>query len=94
MRCEFTARAEADLESIGDYIAKDNPLRAVTFIQEVRKRCYDIAKTPLVAPLMPEYGEGMRRVPFGRYLIFYSIGDQAVIVEHVRHSARHSEHSI
>ena len=52
MRCEFTARAEADLESIGDYIAKDNPLRAVTFIQEVRKRCYDIAKTPLVAPLL------------------------------------------
>lgn len=35
MRLHFTPQAEIDLEEIGDYIALDNPARAVTFIQEV-----------------------------------------------------------
>ena len=84
MRCEFTARAEADLESIGDYIAKDNPLRAVTFIQEVRKRCYDVAK---IRWWRPEYSEGIQRVPLGRFLIFYTSSE-------IKPLPRHSEHSI
>jgi hypothetical protein len=29
MRCAFTPLAEADLEAIGDYIALDNPRRAL-----------------------------------------------------------------
>ena len=31
----FTPLAETDLEVIGDYIAQDNPARALTFIQEM-----------------------------------------------------------
>jgi plasmid stabilization system protein ParE len=33
MPCAFTPFAEADLEAIGDYIARDNPRRALTFIR-------------------------------------------------------------
>jgi toxin ParE1/3/4 len=91
MRCEFSARAEADLESIGDYIAQDNPARALSFFQEIRQCCQNMAAQPLAAPLRPEYGEGIRRMPFGRYLIFYSVGDQSILIEHVRHSARKPE---
>ena len=36
MRCIFSVLAESDLEEIGDYIARDNPERAVSFIQEIR----------------------------------------------------------
>ena len=32
----FTPLADTDLEEIGDYIAQDNPARALTFIQEPR----------------------------------------------------------
>jgi plasmid stabilization system protein ParE len=32
MQCAFTPLAKADLEAIGDYIARDNPRRALTFI--------------------------------------------------------------
>jgi hypothetical protein len=39
MRCIFTEEAGKDLETIADYIALDNPARAVSFIQEIRARC-------------------------------------------------------
>ncbi len=34
----FTPLAETDLEQIGDYIAQDNPARALTFMQEIPVR--------------------------------------------------------
>jgi len=34
MRLSFSPLAEQDLESIGDYIAADNPVRAVSFVLE------------------------------------------------------------
>ena len=33
MIVELTAAAEADFESIGDYIARDNPVRAASFVR-------------------------------------------------------------
>ena len=40
MRCRFSPLAELDLEEIGDYIARDNPPRALSFIEEIRARCF------------------------------------------------------
>lgn len=36
MRVEISPLAERDLESIGDYIAEDNPVRALRFVAELR----------------------------------------------------------
>jgi toxin ParE1/3/4 len=38
-RLFFSPRAEADLEDIGDYIARDNPARAISFLEELRSHC-------------------------------------------------------
>jgi toxin ParE1/3/4 len=43
----FSRQAELDLEEIGDFIAADNPDRAVTFVREIRAHCVRIAKSPL-----------------------------------------------
>ncbi|MGO9311428.1 MAG: type II toxin-antitoxin system RelE/ParE family toxin [Syntrophobacteraceae bacterium] len=59
---------------MGDYIARDNPPRAVSFIREIREQCAKITATPLAASLRHELGEGIRMVPFGHYLIFYTVG--------------------
>jgi toxin ParE1/3/4 len=40
-RLVFSPRAEADLEEIGDYIARDNPARAISFLDELRAHCGD-----------------------------------------------------
>lgn len=38
MRVELSSFIETDLEVIADYIAQDNPVRALTFIQEIRAK--------------------------------------------------------
>ena len=35
----FSVKAEHDLEQIGDYIAEDNPHRALLFVRELRDQC-------------------------------------------------------
>ena len=55
MRVLITAEAEADLESIGDYIARDNPVRALSFVRELYQLCLDIAETPQAWPVVPRH---------------------------------------
>jgi len=49
MRARFTPLAEADLEATGDYIARDNPQRALSFVRDLRERCVRIAELPRAA---------------------------------------------
>jgi toxin ParE1/3/4 len=43
-------------------------------------------------PLVPRHGHlGIRRRPFGNYLIFYRVGANAIEVVHVLHGARDYE---
>ena len=46
MNVRLTAEAEADLERIADTIARDNPPRALTFVQELRAACLGLADFP------------------------------------------------
>lgn len=84
----FSRSAETDLEEIGDYIAQDNPLRAVTFVREVRQHCARLARYPDVGSLRNACGEGIRVIPHGRYLIFYRQQGEALRIERILHSAR------
>ena len=47
MRVAISPLAERDLERIGDYIAEDNPARAVGFVAELRDQCATFAKAQL-----------------------------------------------
>lgn len=88
MLCIFSPRADLDLEGIGDYIARDNPQRAESFIQEIREQCAKIADMPLAFPLRPELGEGFRMVVFKSYLIFYRSDTDTIRIERILHGAR------
>jgi toxin ParE1/3/4 len=80
--------AEADLERIADTIAQENPRRALTFVQELRQRCEQLADVPKGFPLVPRYEHtGMRRRVHGNYLIFYRVGSDIVEVIHILHGA-------
>ena len=46
MRLNFTPMAEQDLEAIADYIATDNPMRALTFVRKLRAQCQRITAWP------------------------------------------------
>lgn len=88
MTVRFTSDAETDLESIGDYIARDNPLRAVSFVQELRTCCQELAALPHAWPLVPRYAtRGIRRRVYGDYLVFYRPEPDGVTILHVLHGA-------
>ncbi len=81
MRCVFTEQAETDSETSGDYIAQDNPGRALSFIEEIRQRCDRILDTPKAAPQALQLdGLSIRRVVYGRYLVFYATTEEAIVV--------------
>jgi toxin ParE1/3/4 len=88
MRTVLAALAEADIEEIGDFIAQDNPRRAVTFVRELREQCAKLGPQPGLGAARPEFGEGIRLWPHGRYVILYSVRDDHVLVERVLHGAR------
>ena len=46
MQCIFSAKAESDLEEIADYIARDNPGRALSYIGEIREHCRSLLVFP------------------------------------------------
>lgn len=81
MRLEIQPRAEADLESIADYIAEDNPSRAVTFVQDLREQCQKIAKSPQIYRARPELGAAIRSCSFGNYLIIFDVHPTALEIK-------------
>ncbi|WP_127903512.1 type II toxin-antitoxin system RelE/ParE family toxin [Solirhodobacter olei] len=84
MIVELTAAAAADLEAIGDYIARDNPARAASFIRELYRACTDIADMPDAWPVVPRYERyGIRRRVHGRYLIFSRVASDRVTILHI-----------
>lgn len=88
MNVELTAAAEADLEAIGDYIARDNSVRAANFVRELYRTCLDIAEMPHAWPVVPRYEHhGIRRRVHGRYLIFYRIGEMQITILHILNGA-------
>jgi toxin ParE1/3/4 len=88
MQYRFSRQAERDIEEIGDFIARGDPRRAITFIAELRDRCRQIAEFPRAASLSPGLGKGIRRVVFGRYLIFYVVHARVLEIRRVLHGAR------
>lgn len=46
MKLGISPLAEQDIEAIGDYIAQDNPVRAVSFTEELYQQCLLIAESP------------------------------------------------
>jgi len=83
----FTPLAETDLEDIGDYIAQDNPARALIFIQEIRAQCQKIGKSPLAYRARPELGSRTTLVPINRIEILNSCDRPAT-----RSHAGHPQH--
>jgi toxin ParE1/3/4 len=87
-RAIFTPPAESDLEGIGDYIALDNPRRALSFLAELRDQCDKIARSPLGYRARPEVADGLRSCVYGHYVIFFQPRATDVLIVRVLHGAQ------
>ena len=80
--------ARADLLEIGDFIAADNPPRALTFVAEIEARMLKILDMPGASLRRDELHPGLRSVRHGRYAIFFVEAEDEVRVVRVIHTAR------
>jgi plasmid stabilization system protein ParE len=88
----ITEPAFSDLEKIALYIAKDSPLRAETFVDELVKAALELADRPLAYQLVPRYEDlGIRRRPYGNYLIFYTVRLDRIVVQRILNGAQDYE---
>ena len=88
----YTDEAKMDLEGIGDYIAADNPTRALSFVLKLSGRCEELADMADAFPQVPRYEHTkVRRRPFRNYLIFYRVTEKRVEILHILNSAQDFE---
>lgn len=88
MRCEISPLATADLREIGDYIARDNPMRAESFVDELLEQCHKLTTMPLGSTARDDLAPGLRSCPYQRYMIFFTVTDTAVRIERIVHGSR------
>jgi toxin ParE1/3/4 len=81
--------AEADLESINEWIGAESSGAAAEFIAELREACVGLGSFPERFSLVPRYAaKGIRRRPCRNYLIFYAARASSVEILRILHGAR------
>lgn len=88
MQLELSRYIEGDLDNIADYIALDNPHRAVTFIQDIRAKFFDIKRNPLIYQLRPDIGEEARLATIGNYAILFRLMGDVIRIERIVYGGR------
>ena len=77
----YSPQSETDLEEIADFIALDNPLRAVSFIREMKESCKKLQEFPLMGVARPELEKDSRMLVYKNYRIFYYVTENQVTVD-------------
>ncbi|NEU71717.1 type II toxin-antitoxin system RelE/ParE family toxin [Hassallia byssoidea VB512170] len=88
MQLSFSPQAALDLEEIGDYIARDNPERALSFLAEIEAYCYRVAQMPNAFPRREDLAPGLQMAVHGNYLILFRVQERSVRIERIVHGAR------
>jgi plasmid stabilization system protein ParE len=83
--------AYADMDSIAEFIGRDNPERAESFSEELAHKIETVAERPLSFPARPEFGPLVRSALHGNYLILFLFDQTEVVIERVIHGARDIE---
>ena len=67
----ISEEAESDLDDIWDYIAKDSPLKADRFLEQLYRKCISISELDAIGRRRDELAEGLLSIPHKKYIIFF-----------------------
>jgi toxin ParE1/3/4 len=68
-RLVYSRSAEIDLDAIFDFIAKDNPRRAASYIEEIQQACRNLCDTPYVGIERSDLRVGIRTLSLWRQIV-------------------------
>ncbi len=85
----WTNQALADLEAIGNFIARDSPSFAQVFVNRVFSSVERLENFPYSGRIVPEIGQdNIREIIFGSYRIVYLVNSDRVNILTIFHSSR------
>jgi toxin ParE1/3/4 len=87
-RLRIASAALADMESIAEFIGRDNPARAGSFSDELAQKIEAIAERPLSFPARADLKPNLRSALHGNYLIIFRVLEDELDVLRVVHGAR------
>jgi len=90
-RVERFRQAEQDLLSIAEYIARDSPIAASKWLDEIEAKLLFAAQNPYAGEAVDHLRKGLRRITHGSYLIFYEPQEFGITLVRVVHGARRLE---
>ncbi len=91
-QARFSCLAEADLNEIFTYIARDKPRAAANFVKKIRDTCRLLAANPEMGQRSRALGSGERRFfSVGTYLILYRRTSEGIEVARVVSGYRNLE---
>ena len=85
---EFSPKSVEDLEEILDFIAGDNPCRAINLVATLREQCEALTAFPGLGARRDNLAQGLRVFPVGNFGIYYHTTETGVRIERILHAAR------
>jgi addiction module RelE/StbE family toxin len=86
---KWTQSAWNDLEAAADYISKDSPRYATSFVQEVRDAARSLNTLAFRGRVVPEFNDtNIRELFLKNYRLIYQITAQQIYVLGLIHGAR------
>lgn len=77
-----------ELAKIWSYIARHSQTAADRHQTQLYERMLGLVEQPMLGPARPEYGNGVRALSVGEYVILYEITPSYIFVMHVIHGAQ------
>ncbi len=90
MKVHWSGIAEADIDDIYDYIARDVPYYAELFVGRLIETVDKLEDHPEIGRVVPEAEdrEDIRELTFQRYRIIYQIKPESIYIVTVIHGSR------
>ncbi len=84
----WSTAAKDDLDDIWLFVAQDSLEAADRLVDQLVQTALPLADFPLMGVARPELAEGLRSLPTGSYVLFYSVRAGAIRVERVLQGRR------
>jgi toxin ParE1/3/4 len=91
MKFRIAAAAKQDFKDIAAYIARDNPVRAQSFILEIYEKIRVVAEAPFTYQARDEWHQGLRSALHQSYHIVFRVENDVVEIARILHGARDIE---
>jgi len=87
----FSPLALSDLQDILEYISRDNPTAAVSYVELLEEKCQTLARYPLLGTVRDSLAKGLRVFSVGNFAVYYRLEARTVGIERVLHGARDAD---